>query len=38
MRTVAAIAVETGIPVADLVNLSGDWLETLVDVINERNK
>jgi hypothetical protein len=38
MRVVAEIAVETGIPVQALESLSGDWLGTLVDVINTRNK
>lgn len=38
MRTVAEVAVETGIDPVSIANLGADWIATLIDVINARNK
>jgi hypothetical protein len=36
MRTVAELAVATGIGPAQLLELDGDWIATLADVLAER--
>ena len=38
MRTVAELSIETGIDPDRLLDLGGDWIMTMIDVLDKRAK